>query len=167
MDTYLFQKINQFTFSPDIFNSIAVFFANYFGYFLIFLVFLFLLKRKWRTFLVAFISAFLSRFVFTEIIRLFWDRQRPFVEQSVNLLFEHADKASFPSGHAAFYFALATAVFLRDRKMGWFFLAGALIISLARVYSGIHWPSDILAGALVGILSALLVNRFFKKGRTR
>lgn len=59
--------------------------------------------------------------------------------------------SSFPSDHAVLFFALATAVFLFDRKIGWFLYVYAVFcISLPRIFLGIHYPSDILAGALFG-----------------
>jgi undecaprenyl-diphosphatase len=78
---------------------------------------------------------------------------------------------SFPSGHAAFFFALATAVTLfnkkvhpeRSRRTGIWLFVGAFLISLARIYAGVHYPSDILAGAAVGVFSGWLVWRIFKK----
>ena len=44
-----------------------------------------------------------------------------------------------------------------DKKRGWIYLAGAALIGLARVAAGVHWPSDILAGAIVGLISFLVV----------
>jgi undecaprenyl-diphosphatase len=96
------------------------------------------------------------------------------VENHVNLLFNYNPlEPSFPSGHAAFYFAIATVVFLYLKKVYprpkfWrgasilFFIAGFLI-SISRVFSGIHWPSDILAGAAIGIFSGWLVMFFYRK----
>ena len=122
--------------------------------------------------LKALAAAVFARFAIVELIRLFWERPRPFVERNINLLLEQPDTFSFPSGHAAFYFAIAAVVFLSFKKLyprqrfwlgaGIFFLAAALIISLSRVYAGIHWPSDVLAGAAVGIFSAWLAERVFK-----
>ena len=49
--------------------------------------------------------------------------------------------------------------FLDNKKAGIFFFLASFLIGLARVFSGIHWPSDILVGALVGILSAYLLRK--------
>jgi undecaprenyl-diphosphatase len=69
-----------------------------------------------------------------------------------------ADWSSFPSDTSALAFALATAVFLRSRKLGWLCLAWALLVAtFPRIYAGYHYPSDVLAGALIGIVSTLLV----------
>ena len=106
----------------------------------------------------AFSAGILSRFIFTEIIRYFYDRPRPFeVLSSVYQLIQHSPGGSFPSGHAAFFFALATGVFFHRKWWGVLFYIAALAISLSRVAAGLHWPSDVLAGAVIGILSAWLV----------
>jgi undecaprenyl-diphosphatase len=59
--------------------------------------------------------------------------------------------SSFPSDHAAVFFALALVITLHSRRLGivaWIWAAAALV---PRIYLGFHWPSDILGGALVGI----------------
>lgn len=61
--------------------------------------------------------------------------------------------SSFPSDHAALAFALAAAVWIGWRRLGLAcFLWALLIVSLPRIYLGKHYPSDILAGALLGVL---------------
>lgn len=174
LDFLIFHFLNQFTKKYSFLDFLAIFFAQYFGYVLIFSLFLFLIKSKkhWLMIFQSFLAAIFARFFLVEIIRFFYFRPRPFVENQVNLLFNYEPtKSSFPSGHAAFYFAIATVVFLYfkknypQRKFCWgislgFFLA-SFIISLARVFSGIHWPSDILVGAIIGVLSGYAVYRLF------
>jgi len=86
---------------------------------------------------------------------------------TIKQLLEYSSGRSFPSGHAFFYFALATGILKYNKKIGKIFLILATFISFGRVFSGIHYLSDIIAGALMGILSALiflkLLNRFFKE----
>jgi len=66
--------------------------------------------------------------------------------------------SSFPSDHAALFFALATGVYLTSRRLGWLmYLYTAVVIALPRVYLGIHYPSDILAGALLGVVAGSTV----------
>lgn len=162
MDLFIFQKINSLAGKWLCLDATGIFFAEYLGYILAGLVFILFFKR-WRVIFLAFLAAVLVRFGIVELIRWLWERPRPFVEDKVNLLLEHSDSASFPSGHAAFFFALSFVVYKYHKKTGRIFFIASLLISLSRVFVGIHWFSDVLAGALVGILSGWLVVKIFKK----
>ncbi|MCH8049058.1 phosphatase PAP2 family protein, partial [Patescibacteria group bacterium] len=120
-------------------------------------------KTHPRFFWQAIAAAILSRGIVTELIRLFWERPRPFIENNITPFIEHVASSSFPSGHAAVFFALGTVVYFYNKKAGVLFLLGAAILSSARVFAFLHWPSDILAGASIGIISAILVIQFSLK----
>lgn len=121
-------------------------------------------KRELRMVTRAFAGALLARFIFTEIIRYFYARPRPFgVLENALQLIQHSPGGSFPSGHAAFFFALATGIFFYRKWWGILFYALAFAISFGRVLAGIHWTSDILAGAIVGIFSAWIIKKVLKK----
>jgi len=115
---------------------------------------------------LALVSALLSRFVFTNIIRFFYERPRPFVAlPEINPLVSvdlNKYYDSFPSGHAAFFFAIAVVVYIYDKQLGVWFFAGTAIISIARVFAGVHWTTDIFGGAVVGIFSAWLVHKSWR-----
>ena len=67
---------------------------------------------------------------------------------------------SFPSDHAALFFSLATGIFLISRKAGaLLYLYVLIFIALPRVYLGLHYPTDILAGGILGITCAVLSTR--------
>ncbi|MES2819601.1 MAG: bifunctional DedA family/phosphatase PAP2 family protein [Pseudomonadota bacterium] len=126
---------------------------------------LLLLSRQWRAALFAG-TALLGTAVANSLLKHLFARMRP------EVLVEPLNSFSFPSGHssAAFAFFLVLGV-LAGRgqparlRLTWLLLASlpALTIALSRVYLGVHWPSDILAGALLaGALCAsslLLVQR--------
>ena len=59
---------------------------------------------------------------------------------------------SFPGDHAAVFFGLATTVFIVSRPLGRLAFALALVLGCARIYLGFHYPSDIIAGAALGIV---------------
>ena len=65
--------------------------------------------------------------------------------------------ASFPSDHATAAFAIAVAVFCFHRRIGAVFLVAAAAIAVSRVLLGMHYPTDVLAGALTGTTAALVV----------
>ncbi|MBI3232114.1 MAG: phosphatase PAP2 family protein [Candidatus Doudnabacteria bacterium] len=111
----------------------------------------------------AFIAFVLARLVLVEVIRKFLPRDRPFLSFSVAQLIAKGAERSFPSGHAAALFAIAATVYFYNKKLGTWLFAAAILVSLARVVGGVHYPSDILVGALVGVLSARLINRFFDR----
>lgn len=113
--------------------------------------------------LTAFLSASAARFVITPIIRFIWPIERPFVSMGFPPLFPHEVSASFPSGHAVFFFALAVSLSFHYRKLGIALLALSLLMGIARVAAGVHWPSDIVAGAFIGVIIALFAEKARKK----
>ena len=84
-------------------------------------------------------------------------RPRPFVDLDVSLLFYEPTDSSFPANTAAAAFAIAAAVWCINKRAGAALLLLAVVYGLARVYAGVHYPSDIIAGAMIGIVVALLV----------
>ena len=77
-------------------------------------------------------------------------RARPFVDLELNPLFYEPTDSSFPATAAAAGFAIAIAVVMRNPRLGAALAGLALLWSGARVYAGVHYPSDILAGAAMG-----------------
>ena len=88
-----------------------------------------------------------------------WDRPRPFTTHAAltHVLSARTTDPSFPSDHAAAAFAIAFAVFAFSRRGGALFLAAATLIALLRIALGMHYPSDVVAGMLVGLGAAALV----------
>ena len=88
-----------------------------------------------------------------------YQRPRPSEVHMISLLgYLHVD-SSFPSECAAIAFTFATAVWIENRKAGIVIGCLAFLWCLGRVYCGIHYPLDIVAGALIGILTAFLVSK--------
>ena len=91
-----------------------------------------------------------------------FDRARPYeVDSTISLITAKPDTRSFPSGHAAMAVAGALAGSQLLPYSGWFWWPLALIMSVSRVYLGVHWPSDVVVGALIGLLTG-----WFVLGRT-
>ena len=168
MNQTIFFYLNSFAGRSKIFDDVIIFFGTYLAYVLA-LVFLILVfkNKNWRLLILGGVSVLLSRFVFTEIIRFFYYVPRPFLIPGVHQLIFHETSGSFPSGHAAFFFALAMAIFFFNKRWSILFFIGALLICLARCMAGVHWPVDILGGAIVGIFSAWLVCKISEKIYTK
>ena len=167
LDLYLFNLINQFAGRWVWLDYFAMFCAQYLGYVLLLILFLLLIfrfKKYWKMVLEAIAAAVFADFILAEIIWHFWFRPRPFVSLNfIPLINQSPTEASFPSGHATFFFALSTIVYLYNKKLGIIFYIASLFIVVARVFAGVHWPSDILAGAILGILTGWILNKLIKK----
>ncbi|MDA8216446.1 MAG: phosphatase PAP2 family protein [Dehalococcoidales bacterium] len=92
-------------------------------------------------------------------IGLFVYVPRPFVAHQVLLLVDAARDSSFPSDHATAAFSVATAALLWRMPGRRLLLPGAVLIALARVYVGAHYPADVLAGAGLGAMWTILAFR--------
>lgn len=161
LDLAIFNFLNNLAGQSLFWDTFFVYLASHYSYVVILLV-LFLvfakykMREKVRIFLVATGAAVVSRFLVTEIIRLFYNRPRPFNVMEVNQLIFHDGYGSFPSGHATFFFAFATAVYFYNKKWGAVFLGAFLLMTISRVIVGVHWPSDILGGFIIGVIVAAL-----------
>ena len=84
---------------------------------------------------------------------------RPCWLESVPLLIANPADYSFPSGHTLSSVIGATILTRTDRRFGWAAISLAALIAFSRLYLYVHWPSDVLAGALLGILMGFLAER--------
>lgn len=119
--------------------------------------------------LYASASAWLIAF----LIKVLFPTIRPFVQngQEVMTITVPGD-AAFPSQHTTLAFALAVTIFMHDKKYGWLYLLSALLIGVARVVANVHYPADIFGGALLGTLTAVVIEKrhmfnFFSKKKLR
>ena len=174
MEAFIFPTINGLALKNTWLDTFGLFFAIDFPYILTFCLLLLLVLnyKKYKSIVFqSLFSGFLARAI-TEIIRLFVDKPRPFVNNEVNFLhiksfIEDINSRSFPSGHASFFFGIATVLFFYNKKLGILFFLASLPIVIARIYCGIHWPLDIAGGLIVGILSGILLFKIAEKTKTR
>lgn len=162
-------SLNGFIASSDILTKIAIFGASYAQYFVIGALFLLAFRsRDWmKVVAVSLAAAFIARVGVKELVLQFVARARPFHELSgiQALIPPPIDEVfqSFPSGHTIFFFAVATVVYMKDRRLGAYFYLAASFIGISRVAVGVHYPTDIVAGTLLGALTGGIVYCLYKK----
>ncbi|WP_343209517.1 phosphatase PAP2 family protein [Anaerolentibacter hominis] len=121
------------------------------------LALVFLYTKKYREYGAAMgTSLFFSFLAGNIILKNLVARSRPcWIDTGIQLLIANPGDYSFPSGHTSASFAAAMALFLYDKKLGIPALVLASLIGFSRMYLFVHFPTDVLAGAALGILSAL------------
>jgi undecaprenyl-diphosphatase len=116
-------------------------------------------RRRWKLAAAYALASAGVALIGNRVIAHVWDRARPFEAHHVSLAYGRSHDPSFPSDHASAAFAIGFAVLFVDRVVGSVFLAAAVLIAAGRVLIGVHYPGDVLAGLLVGLLSAVVVVR--------
>ena len=162
LDEIIFRALNLAGGNP-ILDRIMIFSTILSGVYVIFLVAIPLWLRRLRTVTFDVLLLLAITIVATEAIKYLVDRPRPCdALANVNTLAGYRCSAefdpAFPSGHASRAFAVAAFLTIRFRwRLGIPAGAFAVLAGISRVYLGLHWPSDVLGGAAVGIGFALLI----------
>jgi undecaprenyl-diphosphatase len=166
LDILLFFFLSNFAGQNRAIDFVIVFFAQYLSFVLFGLMVLYILfypspkkKKKIMIVFLATLAGIIARFGITELIRLFWHRPRPFLSHHVYQLLNETSY-SFPSGHSAFFFAFSTMIYFYHKRLGYFFYVATVVMTVARVMAGAHYPSDIVGGAIVGTLSAWFTYKY-------
>jgi len=121
-------------------------------------------ELKWKLACASALVAAAVAMLGNQVISRIWDRPRPYETHGASdLLSAPSPDPSFPSDHAAAAFAIAFGVLAFSRRGGLGFLAAATLIGLSRIALGMHYPSDVVAGALVGWAAAMLVTGLGRK----
>jgi len=158
-DTKITLLLNDLVGRSAVLDGLILFFASYIQYFLVAGFFLFLFygekarRRKVEILLTAILSSMIARFGVTSLIRLFYNRPRPFMILPVENLFSESGW-SFPSGHSSFFFSMSTAVYIYDKKWGLLFFIVTALMNIGRVMAGVHYFSDVVGGMIVGVLTS-------------
>ncbi|HIB36469.1 phosphatase PAP2 family protein [Mesonia sp.] len=144
---------------------------NWIPLYLIFIILIFLAYKKKQAFivLIGFLCSFLVTFGVTRIIKASVARVRPNnVEslQEVIRILQEPTYYSFVSGHTSTSMAITTfmVLILRHRyKWVYIFYLWPILFATSRVYVGVHYPSDLAAGAFVGVIIAIIIYKICKK----
>ena len=120
-------------------------------------------KKGRRVLLILLLTVAVTDFINTRGLKKTIERPRPALAVQGTAPLVDAYGYSFPSGHAANMFAACLLLGLIYRRWLWPLLALASLVAFSRVYVGVHYPSDVLAGAVLGALLAGLAFRLTRR----
>jgi undecaprenyl-diphosphatase len=160
LDYTAFQWVNHFAITEKFMNPLMVLLAEKAEYlfFAGILFYWFYHKDQNRKMVVSACIAACLALAINMIIGDIYYRARPFVAHHVIMLISHAKNASFPSDHAAAAFVIASSIWLWRKRDGWIWLILAAGIAVSRVWTGVHYPLDVIAGMVIGTATAIMVH---------
>lgn len=176
IDQNLFLKINKDS-RNDLFDTVlpllreTKFWIPLYFFLLLFVLVNFGKKAIWWIFF-AIITVIVTDFISSNVFKPFFARPRPCIDPefavNVRLLARYCGtNGSFTSSHAANFFGLAVFFFITFRhfapKAAYLFFIWAAIVCYAQVYVGVHYPTDILGGAIFGIMVGWTSAKIYSK----
>lgn len=163
MNEGVFNALYGFSNKNILIDILIVFFGDYlvFGLALFAASLIFLQKERINRIYfssLAILSVILSNGIIVPLINYFVNSPRPFnYSADISALLSEPTNMSFPSGHMMFIVPIALTVFYINRKVGYWFFGGTVLMGLSRIAGGVHWPYDILGGILIGALCFYVV----------
>jgi undecaprenyl-diphosphatase len=172
-DIWLFHILNLQTVHPSVDDLMVFLTTGSLSRHILFMAAVFILIRKGKQglliILLALLAVGLADFVASGLLKHYVQRVRPcFALDHVRLLIHQSRSYSFASSHAANSAAVASVIWiffhrgeLIEKLFTAIMIAYALAIGYSRIYVGVHYPGDVLAGILIGLCSASLLYLLF------
>lgn len=137
------------------------------GWFFVVMGIIFLINKKTRkTGLRVLTALLISLIVGNIILKPLVARPRPYWVKNMDILVKHLKDYSFPSGHSYAASAFAASLWYEYKNWAAFCFALAILMGISRLYLFVHYPTDVLAGLILGIVFAIsankIVNHFYK-----
>lgn len=168
-DYFLAQWLNSAAQASPLLVAVSKFFAVWAIFFIAaFVISALFINWPWfkisgKLFFIEALLSGVSAWLMSQLIALLYFRKRPFVifDTIETLIARSEFSKSLPSDHAVIAMALAMTTFLWSPKVGIWLIVIALLIGLARVMAGVHYPFDIVVAVVLGIIVAKIIHRFF------
>lgn len=160
IDYKWFNVINSHVLQSSLLDNIMILFAEYVQYVFVSLILILWLLNKSNFRVIAFqvMVSFTLAYSINRLIELFIFRERPFVSHAVNQLVEHSTNSSFPSDHATSAIVIAFTLWLSSLRFKHLWVWLALGIAFSRIWVGVHYPFDVVAGIINGLMVALFTH---------
>lgn len=168
MNIQVFRAINDLGKDFSFLNPVFVFIAEYTLVLLVLalLFYWFTRVKTNRIMVIAALSSVVLAEIFGKAVSLLHFNYQPFVVLSdVNQLIEKEVGNSFPSDHTIIFFAVCFTFFFFKSTFKYFWVGLALLVGLSRMWVGVHYPADVLTGALVAIGSAYICYKLIPKSQ--
>ena len=149
-------------------NSLVDFFMIFGAEYLVYIAFVLIVFIFWKNFkkdknaIILLLLSLLTSLIIIRLVEYIFYEPRPFLTYSINPLIYQPTDGSFPSLHTATITVLAISFFSIKRKYRQLMIVPIFWTGFARVYTGVHFPGDILGGIIIGIVSVLVVQNFLK-----
>lgn len=122
----------------------------------------FLIAQNWDVSILLALGFLIERTCYSRFKKLFKRNRPPEAIPGFKSVVEPSDQFSFPSGHTSAAFLIACSISFHFPFMAWILYPWACCVGMARVFLGVHFPSDVIAGATMGItIAATLINLLF------
>lgn len=165
VDYEWFKFINVQALHYPLLDNIMIFFAEYVQYTFVLLILVLWLLNKSNYRVIAFqaMFSFTVAYSINRLIELFIFRERPFISHEIIQLVEHSANSSFPSDHATSAVVIAFTLWLSSHSYRYIWVFLALGVAFSRIWVGVHYPFDVVAGIFNGVMVALFTHNFLFK----
>ncbi|ADE68780.1 MULTISPECIES: undecaprenyl-diphosphatase [Priestia] len=161
MNVDLFRTINDFGKEYTYLNNFFIFMAEYMVFVLAFiaLIFWFTRREENRMMIISATISFILAEMMGKIAGTLHSNNQPFAELSnVNKLIEKAVDNSFPSDHTILFFAFCMTFFIYQKRWRYIWIMLALVVGISRIWVGVHYPADVIVGAIISIFSTFIAS---------
>ena len=124
-------------------------------------------REKFHILWTLIISFLAARLVITPIVRFLYYHPSSFTLSQLRLLISEENDWPFPNGHSAFLFAIATTMYLYNKKWGIGCFIAVILLNISRVVAGVHTLSDMLGGMIIGIITAYIIFLYAAKRKAK
>ncbi|MFK2825955.1 phosphatase PAP2 family protein [Bacillus sp. B190/17] len=159
MDTKLFHYINDLAGHNTFLDHMMIAFSKWGIYIFILLIFFSIFNKKQRPLGLYGVASLAAALIISRILKYTINRDRPFITEDAHLLFAKSPSPSFPSDQGVICGVFAALFWIISPKWRWLAVTLAFLVAVSRVYVGHHYPSDVAAGLVIGILCFLMIRK--------